>query len=586
MELPRLTALIVVVFAVGYAVFFKYKNKPSIGESILSDEISDEYDYVVVGGGFAGSVLASRLSEDANYSVLLLEAGEHFDYDQNIHIPSIAFNFLKSNNFAWNYKSETEKGIFLGLKDKRSGSSTINACMYARGSPFDFEEWVKKYGCKGWGYNDLLPYFKKAEDIQIPRLKMSKYHGSGGPIAVSNAFSIPLANYFIKAGKERGYTESDYNGKSQTGFSRVQTNARFGVRSGTGLEYLGKRGKRTNLDISVNSLVTKIKTEEKVATGVFFIKHGRKQFVKAKRDIIVSAGAFNSPQLLMLSGIGPKTHLQDLGIPVVQDVPVGQTFDDHINIAISANINQSVHLDKEKARGLWSTIEYTLLGTGPLTSLATAVGFLHIDKTKMGKERPDIMIILLPTTDENTLANYNESVAEELIYPYINTPGSTAFVSLLHPRVTGSVQLRSTDPFDSPLLDTNHLSDKQDEDDLLAGIRMFEELISTDAMKSIGADISINQASFCSHYKFRSDDFWRCMIRHIAHNFYHSTSTCKMGMKGDPTAVVDLDLRIKGIKNLRVCDASVFPAVTSANTNAPTIAVAEKFADMLKKERY
>ncbi|XP_053372903.1 glucose dehydrogenase [FAD, quinone]-like [Mercenaria mercenaria] len=594
MEFTRLTALVVVVFAVGYAVFFRYKNKPSLGESIVSDKISDEYDYVIVGAGSAGSILASRLAEDANKSVLLLEAGDHFDYDQNIHIPWMALNFLQSN-FAWNYKSETEKGIFLGLKEKRSllnkgkilgGSSTINACMYARGSPFDFEEWVKKYGCKGWGYDDLLPYFKKTEDIQIPHLKMSEYHGSGGPIAVSNAFYIPLADHFINAGKEMGYMESDYNGKSQTGFSRVQTTARFGVRSSTGFEYLGKRGKRTNLDISVNSLVTKIKTEEKVATGVFFIKHGRKQFVKAKRDIIVSAGAFNSPQLLMLSGIGPKRHLQDLGIPVVQDLPVGKKFDDHITIAISAKINQSVHLDKEKALGLWSLLEYTLFGTGPLSSLSTAAAFLHIDKTKMGKQRPDIMIISLPTTfGDNFFSNYNESVAEELIYRYKNTPAFTGLVSLLHPKAIGSVQLRNTDPFDSPLLDTNHLTDKQDEDDLLSGIRLFEELVSTDAMKSIGADISINQASFCSHYKFRSDDFWRCMIRHIAHNFYHSTSTCKMGMTGDPTAVVDLDLRVQGIKNLRVCDASVFPSVTSANTNAPVMAVAEKFADMLKKER-
>ncbi|XP_053372967.1 glucose dehydrogenase [FAD, quinone]-like [Mercenaria mercenaria] len=204
----------------------------------------------------------------------------------------------------------------------------------------------------------------------------------------------------------------------------------------------------------------------------------------------------------------------------------------------------------------------------------------------MGKERPDIMMFLIPTTlGESIMFNYNESVSNELINPYMKTPGFAVLIFLLHPRGTGTVRLRNTDPFDSPILDTNHLTNKQDEDDLLAGIRMFEELISTEVMKSLGADLSINEASFCSHHQFRSDDFWRCMIRHIAHNFYHSTSTCKMGIKGDPTAVVDLDLRVQGIKNLRVCDASVFPSVTSANTNAPVMAIAEKFADMLKKER-
>ncbi|XP_045215209.2 L-sorbose 1-dehydrogenase-like [Mercenaria mercenaria] len=594
MELIRLTALIVVIFAVGYAVFFRNKNKPSVGESIVSDKISNEYDYVIVGGGSAGSILAARLSEDANYTVLLLEAGEHFDYDQNIHIPVLTFQFLQSN-LAWHYQSETEKGMFLGLKDKTSllnrgrvlgGSSSINACIYARGSPFDFGEWEKKYRCKGWGYNDLLPYFKKAEDIQIPNLKTSDYHGTGGPIAVSASPSSKLSKYFIDAGKEMGYMETDYNGKSQTGFSRVQNTIRNGVRSSTGLEYLGKPGKRQNLDISTNSFVTKIQIEEKVATGVYFIKQERKQFVKARRNVIVSAGAFNSPQLLMLSGIGPKSHIQDLDIPLIQDLPVGDKFDDQINIAISVKINQSIHLDKEKAQGLWTLVEYTLFGTGPLSSVADSVAFLHIDKSKMGKERPDVMMFLVPSTfGDSSMFNYNESVAKELIYPYKNTPGFVVMISLLHPRGTGTVRLRSIDPFDSPILDTNHLTDKQDEDDLLAGIRLFEELVSTEAMKSIGADISINQASFCSHHQFRSDDFWRCMIHHIAHNFYHSTSTCKMGIKGDPTAVVDLDLRVQGIKNLRVCDASVLPSVTSANTNAPVMAVAEKFADMLKKER-
>ncbi|XP_045215156.2 glucose dehydrogenase [FAD, quinone]-like [Mercenaria mercenaria] len=580
--------------SVAYSLILRYAGKPSLGESLVSDKISDVYDYVIVGAGSAGSVLASRLSEDANYSVLLLEAGNHFDYDKNIHIPGLALSFLKTD-LAWQFKSETENGIFLGLKDKKTvlpkgrlvgGTSAINACVYTRGNPFDFHEWVNKYGCKGWGYNDLLPFFKKAEDIKIPGLKTSKYHGSGGPIAVSGVFSTPLGKYFMNAGKETGYTETDYNGKIQEGFSRVQTNIRNGVRSSTGLEYLGKVGRRPNLDISTNSLVTKIQLELKIATGVYFIKQGRKQFVKAKRDIILSSGVFNSPQLLMLSGVGPKRHLQDLGISVETDLPVGQKFDDHVGIVLSAKINQSLSLTIDTFSGARPKIEYMLFGTGPFTATSEVTAFMHIDQSKIGKERPDIQLFFPPfIVGDNNFLNYNDSVAAELINNYINIPGFSAIIALLHPRSTGTVRLRSTDPFDSPILDTNHLKDKQDIEDLLAGIRMFEKLISTKSLQSIGADISINKASFCSHHTFRSDDFWRCMIHHIALNFHHSTSTCKMGRKDDPTSVVNVDLKVHGIKNLRVCDASVFPAVTSGNINAPVIAIAEKFANMLKKER-
>ncbi|XP_060571854.1 L-sorbose 1-dehydrogenase-like [Ruditapes philippinarum] len=594
MEFTKFTAFVVFVLAIGYQVVLRYRNRPSLGETLITETLKDEYDYVIVGAGSAGSVLAARLSEDSKYSVLLLEAGEHFDYDPNVHIPVLAFEYLHSD-LAWLYKSEKEEGAFLGLKDETAvlnrgkgigGSSLINACMYSRGSPFDFDDWEKKYGCKGWGFNDLLPYFKKAEDIQIEHLETSDYHGKGGPIAVTESESTPLTDYFMRAFKALGYKETDYNGKIQTGVSRVQNTVRNGVRSSTGLEYLGKFGRKENLDISTNSFVTKMKIENSVATGVYFIKNGIKRLVKAKRDIILSGGTFNSPKLLMLSGVGPKDHLKNVGIPLIKDLPVGKKLDDHISIAISSRINQSVHLDKQKAQSIWALLEYTLFGTGPLTSLADSVAFLHIDKARIGKERPDFMAFLVPTTfGDNKFLGYNETVASELIYPYVNTPGFNIMLTLVHPKGIGSVRLQSTDPFDSPILDTNHLKDRRDENALLAGIRIIEEMLSTEAMKSIKADLGMNKASFCSQHEFRSDDFWRCMLRHISVSFYHSTSTCKMGTKGDPTRVVDLDLKVQGIKNLRVCDASVLPAVPSANTNAAVIAVAEKFADMIKIER-
>ena len=247
MDSKYVITILVLILAI---VYIQYANRTSVGESLVTDKLKEEYDYVIVGAGSAGSVLAGRLSEDTNTNVLLLEAGEHFDYDPNIHIPLLGFSFLHSN-LAWHYKSERGREIFLGLKDQKTvlnrgkllgGSSSINVCMYARGSPYDFNEWKSKYDCEGWEYTDLLPYFKKAEDIQISDLKTSSYHGIGGPIAVSESYLTSLSEYFMKAGEEIGYMETDYNGYIQTGFARVQNTVRNGVRSSTGLEYLGKPG--------------------------------------------------------------------------------------------------------------------------------------------------------------------------------------------------------------------------------------------------------------------------------------------------------------------------------------------------------
>ena len=590
------SVFIILALAVAYQLTSKYFNKSSLGELLVTDDLKDEYDYVIVGGGSAGSVIAARLAEDVNNRVLLLEAGNHFDKDQNIHILGYAPSFVPTN-FEWQFKSETEDGIFLGLKDRKTilnkgkvlgGSSSINNCVYVRGSPFDFNEWVTKYGCVGWGYDDLLPYFKKAEDIKVSNLMTSEYHGIGGPIAVSDILQTPVWKYFASAGKELGYPETDYNGAFQTGFGRIQSTQRNGVRSSTGLEYLGKRGKKSNLDVSVNSYVTKVKIDKNIASGVFFIKNMRKQYIKAKREVILSAGAISSPQLLMLSGVGPKKHLHDLHIPLIKDLPVAQRLDDHVAILLNAKINQSISLVRESFSGLWPKIEYALFGSGVLSlSPVEGTAFMHFDKSKVDKKRPDIQLLLAPFPyTDNYYLNYNKTIAAELLDRYQSSYGMALIVVLLHPKSTGILRLKSNDPFDSPKLDTNILNDKQDVDGLLAGIRIAEELISTRAMQELGADISVNEGSFCSQHKLRSDDFWRCMIHHVAFSFYHSTSTCKMGRHDDITSVVDPDLRVKGIGKLRVCDASVFPEVTSGNTNAPVIAVAEKFADMLKKEHF
>ncbi|XP_060560033.1 glucose dehydrogenase [FAD, quinone]-like [Ruditapes philippinarum] len=478
-------------------VVSKYINKPSLGELLVTDDIRTEYDYVIVGGGSAGSVIAARLAEDANNRILLLEAGNHFDKDENIHVPGQAFSFLPTD-FAWQFKSETEDGSFQGLKEKKTimnkgkvlgGSSSINACFYARGSSFDFNEWVTKYGCIGWGYADLLPYFKKAEDIKVPDLKTPDYHGSGGPIAVSDSYRTHVWTLENKWGTPRQIIMVHHK-----------------------LDLVGHK-------------------------------------LRVRRDVILSAGAIKSPQLFLLSGIGPRKHLEDLDIPLIKDLPVGQRLDDHVSVILNAKINQSIGLVPENFRGVWPKIQYALFGSGVYTAITEGTSFMHFDNSKLNNKRPDIQFLLQPFfVGDNNILNYNDNTAADLINRYQDIYGVSVAIVLLHPKSTGTVRLQGIDPFDSPLLDTNILNDQRDVDGLLAGIRMFDEFISTQAMQELGADLSINKASFCSQHEFRSDDFWRCMIRHIATNINHSTSTCKMGKKDNSTSVVDPDLKVKGTR--------------------------------------
>lgn len=585
------TAVFVLSAAILYILIWQRKEQE---ESLVSDQLEESYDYIIIGGGSAGSVLAVRLSEDIQSKVLLLEAGGHYSQKPMTFVPAFALATLHTDA-DWDFRSLPETNVFLGLENQQTimsngkilgGSGSITALMYCRGNPDDFNEWETKYNCKGWGYQKILPYFKKSEDVQIPDLKTSKYHGTGGPIAVSEIPEItPLADYFLKAGEEIGYKKTDYNGDTQTGFSKTQITVRNGVRSSTAIEYLGKTGKRQNLDISINSLATKIDIENKVAKGVYFVKDNRKRYVKARKRIIVSAGALNSPKILMLSGIGPKEHLTDLGIPVLADLPVGLKTKDHITVCLNVKIDKPISLTRERLLSVWTQLQYAVFGTGPLSyNMFEVSAFLHSDKSKLGKARPDIQLTFSSTIlTDKAFTNYNSSVADELIEPYTTTGhGFSVAITLLRPRSTGTVQLQSNDPFDDPLINTQSLSDKKDLEDLLAGIRIFEEIMATEAMKNLGADISINTASFCSQHKFSSDEFWRCMIRHIGFNFYHATSTCKMGPKHDKTSVVDLELRVQGIHGLHVCDASVFPTITSGNTNAPVIAVAERAADIIR----
>lgn len=583
-------AIVVLTVAVIMAAYYSGRG-PFKKASIVTEKLDDEYDYIVVGAGTAGSVVAARLSEDNHNKVLLLEAGSHYnEAAPKIHIPLHLFDF-QHTRFDWEYYTIPQTVSCLGLKDNKGywprgrvlgGSNMINGVQYTRGSKYEFDEWARN-GCTGWSYKDVLPYFLKSEDIRIDNLKSSVYHTTGGPLAVSSGLGTPLADLYMKAGKEMGYEITDYNGEDQEGFNFIQSNTRNGVRSSSALELLENTAERKNLHIAVESFVSKIEIVNKAATGVFVIRDGRKHFIKAAKEVILSAGAINSPQILMLSGIGPEKHLHDMGIPVKADLPVGQNLQDHEMVLMFTKINSSIGITENVRESLWTRIKYSIFGKGPLsTSSLDGNGFFYADPSKRGKGSADIQFIFLSINPDTNFYNFRDDVAKELMAKHPNEDGFMTAVITTHPKSTGTITLSSRDPFDYPLLDPQYLADQSDIQNFISAIRIWEKFIETPTMQGLGAKVDRMKLSFCSHHRFRSDAYWECVTRHLAVTVYHHSGTCKMGDNNDKTAVVDPDLRVKGIKGLRVVDASIFPNVTSGNTNAPVVMVAEKISDVIR----
>ncbi|RFB78336.1 GMC family oxidoreductase [Methylovirgula sp. 4M-Z18] len=522
------------------------------------------YDYIIAGGGSAGCVLANRLSADPNIKVLLLEAGGS-DWHPLFKMPA-GFAKMTKGMASWGWETVPQKH----LNDRVvrytqakviGGGSSINAQLYTRGNAKDYDAWVSDAGCAGWSYADVLPYFVRAEDNQ--RL-VNTYHGYGGPLGVSYPINPPPISYaFIRAAQEYGIPfNDDFNGALQDGIGHYQLTTRNGKRSSTASAYVKPARGRPNLTVRTNVLVTRIVVENGRAVGVEVAKDQTRELLRADREIIVASGAMGSPRLLMLSGIGPADHLKSVGIAPVHDLPgVGGNLQDHLDLFVICECTGEYTYDNyaKLHRTIWAGLQYQLFNTGPVTStLFETGGFWYADKNARS---PDIQFHL------GLGSGIEAGVAR------MSNPGVTLNSAHLRPRSRGTVRLASADPAAAPLLDPNYWADPYDKQMSLEGLRLAREIMAQKALQPFvlaerlpGPGVDSEEG--LSDYAYRN-----CKTDH------HPVGTCKMGV--DDMAVVTPDLKLRGLEALRVCDASVMPLVPSCNTNAPTIMVAEKGADLI-----
>ena len=527
------------------------------------------YDYIIVGGGTAGCVLAARLSEMPQARVLLLEAGPR-DTDPYIHMP-VGFFKMTGGPLTWGYKT-----VPLANADGRvtvypqarvlGGGSSINAEIFTRGCPEDYDGWASEMGCAGWDFAALKPYFLKSEDNQ--RLG-GDMHGVGGPLSVSDIptpAAISLA--FVQGCMDAGLPfNPDFNSGAQAGAGPYQTTTRNGRRASAAVCYLRPAQARKNLTVKTDILVTRILLEKGRAIGVEYREKGQLHRDTADSEVIVTAGAIGSPKLLMLSGIGPAAHLSERGVTVSHDLPgVGENLHDHFSTDVVWQLNGAYSYDKYKKLH-WKALaglRYLMFRDGPVASnIVEAGGFWWSDRNE---KTPDLQFHFLAGAG-----------IEEGVGTVPGGNGATCNVYQTRPRSRGTVRLRTSEPADAPLVDPNSFADPYDLDRHIDGIKLVQ---------AIGRTRSFTRFVTREHFpgdavKTRAD--YEAAARGNARSSYHPVGTCKMGT--DDLAVVDLQLRVRGIDRLRVCDSSIMPRLISSNTNAPTIAIAEKAADLIRGNR-
>jgi len=524
-------------------------------------------DYVIVGAGSAGCVVADRLSEDGA-RVVLLEAGPT-DWHPMIHVPAGALHLRANPLVNWNYYAEPEaeignrslhwpRGRVLG------GTSSINGMLYVRGNPADYDGWAQM-GCRGWSYADVLPYFKKSEHYAPGE---AQYRGKTGPLLVEDYRTIlPLTHRFVEAAQQAGFPLTrDYNGAVQegVGYSQMTRNGRF--RGSTARTFLAEARRRPNLRVVTKAVATRLLFDGSRCVGVGFRQNREDNRALAAREVVVSGGTVNSPHLLQVSGIGPAAHLRSIGVAMTHDLPgVGANLSDHFAVRITHRVKDEISVN-QLARGLKLAGEigrYAVTGRGALTfGVTTAMVFC---RSREGLESPDLQLLFTPGSyDPNGIGRLERE------------PGMTLVVCVARPDSRGTVMARSNDPLARPAIRPNYLSAASDVRALLAGTSHARRIFAAPPLAQYSAAETMPGADI------QSEEALTAFLRHAGTNLHHPVGTCRMGE--DPMAVVDSRLRVRGLGGLRVIDASVMPTVTTGNTNAPTIMIGEKGAAIIRED--